>query len=206
MNDYHEKLKYLEGLVIDVAYRTKDFIEELLFDSEMELKMMKIFNRVSNVDRRTLIGSVDFQKDDRNIVSKKNDNAIDESSRHISSWKTEVIDHDDDLLSVLDRLTMVPFGLNRVAFVGMGGIVRDEMYKKSSKQLPEDLYRSLKGKRIKKTNDRWNGITDSISAFLDTDPEQCMKVLALSYNNLPNLQKACFLYVGTFPEDCEIEA
>ncbi|KAL3510639.1 hypothetical protein ACH5RR_030040 [Cinchona calisaya] len=409
-NDYEEKLKYLEGLVIDVAYRTEDYIEELLFDSEIELKMMNFVNRVCNVDRRSLIGSVDIEKDVKNIVSKKNgvynylqrtikevdsickkvrstrvelkipvtenlqmekiqvkqpvtenlqilDNSIDDSSRHISSWKTEVVGLDDDLLSLLDRLTMVPSGLERLAIVGMGGIgkttlarrlfedplityhfyvrawvtvsqvhrvrdmllgllncltqVREERYMKSNEQLAEDLYRSLKGKRylvvmddlwdtkawddvkrcfpddkngsrivlttrltkvanyvnskwsphcmtlldvehswkllhekvlgkegcplelveigkriarkcqglplaivvvagllsrIKKTSDCWNGIANSISAFLDTDPEQCMKVLALSYNHLPNCQKACFLYMGAFPEDCEIEA
>ncbi|PHT52391.1 hypothetical protein CQW23_06853 [Capsicum baccatum] len=37
------------------------------------------------------------------------------------------------------------------------------------------------------------------------DPaEQCLRVVALSYNYLPNDLKACLLYLGIFPEDSEI--
>ncbi|PHT73666.1 hypothetical protein T459_24451 [Capsicum annuum] len=37
------------------------------------------------------------------------------------------------------------------------------------------------------------------------DPaEQCLRVIALSYNYLPNDLKACLLYLGIFPEDSEI--
>ncbi|KAM3321318.1 hypothetical protein P3S67_008520 [Capsicum chacoense] len=37
------------------------------------------------------------------------------------------------------------------------------------------------------------------------DPaEQCLRIVALSYNYLPNDLKACLLYLGIFPEDSEI--
>ncbi|KAL3501837.1 hypothetical protein ACH5RR_036286 [Cinchona calisaya] len=406
-----EMLKYLEGLIIDVSYTSEDFIEELLFDSSIELEMMNFVNSVSNVDPRYLLGRVKFETDVRNIVDQRSglyhslqetlekvdsirrelrkihaakqtitgnlefgdvsfkdsepvtenlqlgDASVKESTRCTPSWKTEVIGLDDDLLSILDRLTMVPSGLERMAIVGMGGIGKttlarrvfdepligyhfyvrawvtvsqgcrvrdlllglldcptqatDERYKKSNEQLAEDLYRSLKGKRylivmddlwdtkawddvkrcfpddkngsrilvttrlmkvadyvkpkvpphcmnlldvdhswkllhekvfgkedcppelvdigkriarkcrglplaivvlagllsrVRRTSDCWNGIADSVSSVVNTDPEQCMKILSLSYNHLPHYQRACFLYMGAFPEDCEIEA
>ncbi|KAK4721050.1 hypothetical protein R3W88_011283 [Solanum pinnatisectum] len=34
----------------------------------------------------------------------------------------------------------------------------------------------------------------------DDDYKQCLKVVALSYNNLPSLMKACFLHFGVFPK------
>lgn len=395
----HEKLKYLEGRTSDLSYRTQDFIEGLLFDSSIQLKMMNFVNSVFNGDPGSVLGRVNFEADVRDIVDKKNgvynilqqtlkevdsirrevrkirivkpvtenlqlghasvkdSQPAKDSSRHTPSWKTQVIGLDDDLLSILDRLTVETPGLETVAIVGMGGIgkttlarrvfddpsigyhfyvrawvtvsqsyrvrdlllgllncltqVTDERYKMSNESLAEDLYRSLKGKRylivmddlwdtkawddvkicfpddkngsrivvttrlmkvadyvkprtpphcmslldvdeswkllnekvfgkegcplelvdigkkiarkchglplavvvvagllsrIRRTSDCWNGIADSVSSVVNTDPEQCMKILALSYNHLPCHQKACFLYMGAFPEDCEIEA
>lgn len=51
----------------------------------------------------------------------------------------------------------------------------------------------------------WNNIAEEVSSIVSTDPENCLDILALSYNYLPHHLKACFLYMGIFPEDCEIE-
>ncbi|XP_027098748.1 putative late blight resistance protein homolog R1A-3 isoform X3 [Coffea arabica] len=51
----------------------------------------------------------------------------------------------------------------------------------------------------------WNEIAEEVSSVVSTDPENCLDILALSYNCLPHHLKACFLYMGIFPEDCEIE-
>lgn len=51
----------------------------------------------------------------------------------------------------------------------------------------------------------WNNIAEEVSSIVSTDPENCLDILALSYNYLPYHLKACFLYMGIFPEDCEIE-
>ena len=58
---------------------------------------------------------------------------------------------------------------------------------------------------ITRTLDSWRAIASSISSFLRTDAEHCLEMLALSYNHLPPYLKVCFLYMGAFPEDCEIE-
>ncbi|KAA8529828.1 hypothetical protein F0562_034368 [Nyssa sinensis] len=55
-----------------------------------------------------------------------------------------------------------------------------------------------------KTRDWWERVAESVSSYVSMNPEQCMDVLALSYNHLPYHLKACFLYFGVFPEDFEI--
>lgn len=55
-----------------------------------------------------------------------------------------------------------------------------------------------------KTHEWWKRVADSVSTYVAKDPKQCMDVLALSYNHLPDHLKICFIYFGVFPEDFEI--
>ncbi|KAJ4974355.1 hypothetical protein NE237_007529 [Protea cynaroides] len=52
-----------------------------------------------------------------------------------------------------------------------------------------------------KTTDVWNKVLESASWQLLQDSTDCPEILALSYDNLPNFLKPCFLYFGLFPED-----
>ncbi|KAL9170221.1 hypothetical protein ABFS82_04G130400 [Erythranthe guttata] len=53
-----------------------------------------------------------------------------------------------------------------------------------------------------KTEEHWVSIEkDVTSAVNNQDDESCMKILLLSYNNLPIHLKPCFLYFAVFPED-----
>ncbi|KAL8056618.1 hypothetical protein ABFX02_04G130500 [Erythranthe guttata] len=58
-----------------------------------------------------------------------------------------------------------------------------------------------------KTEEHWVSIEkDVTSAVNNQDDESCMKILLLSYNNLPIHLKPCFLYFAVFPEDHIINA
>ena len=57
-----------------------------------------------------------------------------------------------------------------------------------------------------KTKQSWEKVLASIEWHLDQGPDSCMRILALSYNDLPFYLKSCFLYCGIFPEDSEIDA
>ncbi|XP_049388616.1 putative late blight resistance protein homolog R1B-12 [Solanum stenotomum] len=54
------------------------------------------------------------------------------------------------------------------------------------------------------TYDNWQKVEENLKSFFGTVSERCQSILTLSYNYLPQYLKACFLYVGGFPEDTEI--
>nr|XP_033513108.1 putative late blight resistance protein homolog R1B-16 isoform X2 [Nicotiana tomentosiformis] len=58
--------------------------------------------------------------------------------------------------------------------------------------------------KMSKTPDSWNTVAESVDSVVNREPGQCLDILALSYNYLPQHLKACFLYMGAFPEDFEI--
>ncbi|KAJ9553995.1 hypothetical protein OSB04_018040 [Centaurea solstitialis] len=55
-----------------------------------------------------------------------------------------------------------------------------------------------------KTRSLWEKVEEKVNTYVAMEPDQCMDVLALSYDHLPYYLKACFLYFGVFPEDFEI--
>ncbi|KAL3510685.1 hypothetical protein ACH5RR_030086 [Cinchona calisaya] len=59
--------------------------------------------------------------------------------------------------------------------------------------------------RIRSTPNSWRDIMLSVSSVVDTGPQQCLDILAVSYKLLPLHLKACFLYMGAFPAYSEIE-
>ncbi|XP_051115828.1 putative late blight resistance protein homolog R1A-10 [Andrographis paniculata] len=52
----------------------------------------------------------------------------------------------------------------------------------------------------------WKSVADNVSSHANLeDGEHCLNVLALSYNNLSIQLKPCFLFMSSYPEDCEID-
>ncbi|XP_060215781.1 putative late blight resistance protein homolog R1B-16 [Lycium barbarum] len=58
--------------------------------------------------------------------------------------------------------------------------------------------------KMEPTHDNWKKLEKNLNSFFGTVSEQCRAILSLSYSYLPQHLKACFLYVGGFPEDMEI--
>ncbi|KAF5945625.1 hypothetical protein HYC85_015853 [Camellia sinensis] len=58
--------------------------------------------------------------------------------------------------------------------------------------------------KSEKTKDRWKHVAASVRSCISSDPNQYMNTLALSYDNLPQHLKPCFLYLGAFRDDHEI--
>ncbi|KAH0714399.1 hypothetical protein KY284_007304 [Solanum tuberosum] len=54
------------------------------------------------------------------------------------------------------------------------------------------------------THDNWKKVEENLNSFFGTVSERCQSILSLSYNYLPQYLRACFLYVGSFPEDIQI--
>ncbi|CAH1449027.1 unnamed protein product [Lactuca virosa] len=59
--------------------------------------------------------------------------------------------------------------------------------------------------KAKKNEDLWDRVARNVSSYIIDDPNGCLDTLALSYDHLPRHLKNCFLYVGGFPEDNEIQ-
>ncbi|XP_049387627.1 putative late blight resistance protein homolog R1B-12 [Solanum stenotomum] len=54
------------------------------------------------------------------------------------------------------------------------------------------------------THDIWMKVEKNLNSFFGTVTERCQSILSLSYNYLPQYLRACFLYMGGFPEDRHI--
>ncbi|KAK1275543.1 putative disease resistance protein [Acorus gramineus] len=57
-----------------------------------------------------------------------------------------------------------------------------------------------------RTATEWWKVAEKIKWELSKKPDDCIKVLGLSYDDLPMDLKNCFLYFSLFPEDYEIDA
>ena len=58
----------------------------------------------------------------------------------------------------------------------------------------------------KQTQDEWEDVLKHIKSYIfKEDDLRVNKVLSLSYNDLDCHLKPCFLYLGHFPEDFEIQ-
>ncbi|XP_058201859.1 disease resistance protein RPP13-like [Rhododendron vialii] len=55
-----------------------------------------------------------------------------------------------------------------------------------------------------KTLNVWEEVSKRLCSIIAKRQDGCMKILELSYNHLPLHLKACFVYIGGFPEDSEI--
>ncbi|KAH6759224.1 hypothetical protein C2S51_019459 [Perilla frutescens var. frutescens] len=50
----------------------------------------------------------------------------------------------------------------------------------------------------------WREVAQNLNSKLRQTEEHCLETLGLSYKYLPHELRPCFLYMGVFPEDCEI--
>ena len=58
----------------------------------------------------------------------------------------------------------------------------------------------------RKSVTEWRRIAETLAWLHNKDGKKCMKILALSYIDLPQHLKWCFLYFGAFPENMKIDA
>ncbi|XP_049365232.1 putative late blight resistance protein homolog R1A-3 [Solanum verrucosum] len=58
--------------------------------------------------------------------------------------------------------------------------------------------------KISRTRVSWEHFAISVSNVVTNESDICLGILALSYNYLPDHLKPCFLYMGVFPEDSNV--
>ncbi|CAA2968801.1 late blight resistance homolog R1A-3 isoform X1 [Olea europaea subsp. europaea] len=57
---------------------------------------------------------------------------------------------------------------------------------------------------MEKKEHLWQNVARNLSSYISQNPDNCIKILELSYKHLPMHLKPCFLYFGAFEEDKEI--
>ncbi|XP_006367044.2 putative late blight resistance protein homolog R1B-23 [Solanum tuberosum] len=60
-------------------------------------------------------------------------------------------------------------------------------------------------KTVPKTLESWKYVAKTLSEIIASHPNKCLGVLGLSYHQLPNRLKPCFLSMGDFPEDFQVD-
>ncbi|XP_009764269.1 putative late blight resistance protein homolog R1A-3 [Nicotiana sylvestris] len=60
--------------------------------------------------------------------------------------------------------------------------------------------------KVGMTKESWATVAKNVNKVVTSYPDKCLAVLAMSYYHLPIHLKPCFLHLGTFPEDHEIDA
>ncbi|PHT71560.1 hypothetical protein T459_26664 [Capsicum annuum] len=59
--------------------------------------------------------------------------------------------------------------------------------------------------KVARTLESWMDVSRTMGEIIASHPDKCLGVLGLSYHNLPNHLKPCFLSMGSFPEDYQAE-
>ncbi|KAH0756832.1 hypothetical protein KY290_020325 [Solanum tuberosum] len=60
-------------------------------------------------------------------------------------------------------------------------------------------------KTVPNTLESWKYVAKTLSEIIASHPNKCLGVLGLSYHHLPNRLKPCFLSMGDFPEDFQVD-
>ncbi|PHU04267.1 hypothetical protein BC332_25089 [Capsicum chinense] len=58
--------------------------------------------------------------------------------------------------------------------------------------------------KVRKTENYWEDVAHKIGLVMSRGTKECLDLLTLSYNYLPDHLKSCFLYMGAFPKEFEI--
>ncbi|KAH0724169.1 hypothetical protein KY285_000034 [Solanum tuberosum] len=58
--------------------------------------------------------------------------------------------------------------------------------------------------KVSKEKSSWENVAEKVGSLMTSDTVDCLKILSLSYNHLPQYLKTCFLYMGVFAETREI--
>ncbi|XP_049414685.1 putative late blight resistance protein homolog R1B-12 isoform X3 [Solanum stenotomum] len=58
--------------------------------------------------------------------------------------------------------------------------------------------------KISKETSSWENVAEKVGSLMTSDTMDCLNILSLSYNHLPQYLKTCFLYMGVFAETREI--
>ncbi|OIT21578.1 PREDICTED: putative late blight resistance protein homolog R1B-12 [Nicotiana attenuata] len=56
-----------------------------------------------------------------------------------------------------------------------------------------------------RTLESWKDVAQSLGDIVAGHPDKCLRVLGLSYHHLPNHLKPCFLFMGGFAEDFQVD-
>ncbi|XP_019256652.1 PREDICTED: putative late blight resistance protein homolog R1B-8 isoform X3 [Nicotiana attenuata] len=221
-----ETLKIIEKRIRDIVYKAEERVDStlriiILEDQKKREQACKSFNEeLQKVEKevdslRKELMEIEFIEHG----SKSAEASTSTSSKRYATEQHTVVGMKDDFNTILDRLTAQTDELTVIPVVGMGGIeilLREDICPPHLDEIGKHIIQQCRGLplsivvvagllgKIDPTRDNWKKVQENLNSFFGTVSEQCQSILSLSYSYLPQHLKACFLYVGCFPEDMEI--
>ncbi|PHT49011.1 hypothetical protein CQW23_13219 [Capsicum baccatum] len=216
-NVEQELHRYLWTRVLDVAYEAEHSINSILagdrglfhlifllpntiekiklfikrgFEEETEWIIRKLTSGPSEVDVISIVGMPGLGKttlayrvyNDKSVIGHFD----------VRSWCT--IDQERNDKKLLQKI------FNQV--IGLKGSFNED---RIDHDVVDKLRKHLFVKRKEKKEALWLEVLNNLSSFIFKDEEEVMKVIQLSYGQLSDHLKPCFLYLASYPKDEDID-
>ncbi|WMV24053.1 hypothetical protein MTR67_017438 [Solanum verrucosum] len=220
----NEKIKYLEEEIRVVASEAEDVVEmkisKKVYDYLQSVYVKLKDNELADLVQKNLKGPrylvvVDdiWSRDVWDSISQIFPNRNNGSRILLTTRETEVAmyantstPHEMNLLDLDNSWKLLcnkVFGLERDHPIVLEKIGKKIVEKCQGLPLIISVIAGHLSKKAK-TLKSWEYVAQTLSEIIASHPNKCLGVLGLSYHHLPNRIKPCFLSMGNFPEDFQV--
>ncbi|KAL0390358.1 UNVERIFIED_CONTAM: putative late blight resistance proteinR1C-3 [Sesamum calycinum] len=191
----------------DAAAALSSFYEDL---DQVIQKIDSIIKELNGVAKEELVDV----KEPKLVADSLPNNASSSRVLPSSGENSTMVGFDLRLVQIIDELTRDESDLKILRLLGWEVFGQEGCPFPELEQIGKDIAKGCRGlplalvviggllAKSNMTREYWESVSKNINSFANSeDNEYCLKVLSLTYNNLPIHLKSCFLFMRVFPED-----